>query len=145
MMIYKTDRERNAYYAALVDGEGGIGIVQAWQPKGKRQHQLRIRTWNTKPAPLYLGKKYFGGNISEQHKERIKSLFVWTLTGYKALSFLTKILPFMQIKHEQAKLAIEFMALPRFSRCEGGPIALPKKDWDEREGFSLAIKKLNHI
>ena len=81
--------------------------------------------------------KIIGGNISKSpdNRENSSELFKLRLYCNEAKKFLEKILPYLKIKKEQAKLAIEFQ-----SKMEKGKRTIPK---DEQEKYRTLINSFN--
>lgn len=115
-----------AYTAGLFDGEGSVMILA--EPNVK--HRLRIKIANTDHAIINWIQSNFGGSISDNLAETRKrkpnenDAWDWRLNGKEARDFLLLIQPFLKIKHEQARLAIEFQefiqVLPYgYKRIEG--------------------------
>lgn len=101
-----------AYAAALIDGEGHIGIVKRLSQNNT--YCLRIEVANTfKAMPDWLLSK-FGGGISKKVKgqttgvDNRKDSYVWFCSTRTACSFLKLVLPYLIVKKEQAKIALEF-------------------------------------
>lgn len=99
------------YIAGLLDGEGCITIEKS-KRKGKRNFSfdLRVTIVNKCKKVLELIHQQFNGSlIPRNHTKPQHSIcWTWTITSNKAKEFLNLILPFMVIKKEEAKVAIEF-------------------------------------
>ena len=140
-MVNKLER---SYFAALVDGEGTIGITTTG-PKDKKYHQLVVKVSNTYPAPIYRAKELWEGYVYSTQRGRKKRIYIWSLTGYKAAKFLTDILPYMQIKHQQATVAIEYMTLPSGPKVFTRKNPTPASVIAERRRYASEIKRLNRM
>lgn len=115
-----------AYAAGLFDGEGSVLILAEQDAK----HRLRIKVANTDHAVINWLQSIFGGisndNLSPTRKRKPneKDAWEWRLNGKEAGQFLVLISPFLKIKREQARIAIEFQeyaqTLPYgYTRTEG--------------------------
>ncbi len=95
-----------AYLAAFVDGEGCIFIDK--EPKA---HRLRVSIGNTFPGIMDWVYFVVGhGSISKKKKREShhKDMWVWSLSGRRAINFLYQIYPYLRIKKLQAEVAFEF-------------------------------------
>jgi len=93
------------YVAGFVDGEGCIGFTRTG---GKRRYVPRISITNTNLEILYNLQSQFGGCISRLSHRKInwKQGYHLTLTSRQAITFITRIEPFLQLKREQAQLIL---------------------------------------
>jgi len=101
-----------AYTAGIIDGEGSIQITRT---KRKDSYngvalEMRVLVGNTKEWLCQWLKMQFGGSVSvwKSQKPNWNPCYVWQLRGQKASEFLGTIKPFLQLKGEQADLAIQF-------------------------------------
>ena len=98
------------YIAGLFDGEGGIYITQKIDKrfsKGILVRNIRCQVANTHKGVLINLQKIFGGTIRLKNHKRG---FTWEIAGQKnVLDFLNKIYPYLIIKKEQVKLAIQYL------------------------------------
>ncbi len=104
----------NEYAAGLVDGEGCISISKS-KRKGYKNYQfyLKVVITNTNKDILNLFQEQFGGSVlNRSHgKKHWTPAYNWQLTCRQAESFLKLILPFLYIKKEEAKVALQFQDL----------------------------------
>ncbi|MGI8640372.1 MAG: hypothetical protein ACR2MG_10570 [Pyrinomonadaceae bacterium] len=107
----KTPNAQNlAYYAGMFDGEGHITIAIS---QGKKQSSfwLQIGITNTFLSLIDELQKDFGiGHFSETSGNRTNVRFckTWRCTSNQAMHVLKCLLPYLRVKKDQAKLAIEF-------------------------------------
>jgi hypothetical protein len=111
-----------AWTAGIIDGEGSIFVMTQKRLDRERDtnYILRVSVQSTDPYMSAELKRMFpdGAEFGVQrrnnpnHSDTLK----WQLNGRKAAKFLTMILPYMRVKHEQAKLAIEFQQLKKHWR-----------------------------
>lgn len=105
--------ESNAYAAGLFDGEGSI-IISARGSRIKSNSQrsiyyhLSISIANTHHGIMEYLRLYYDGLINNGRVTNGKPIWFWTLHSRNAASFLDNILPYLIIKKEEAKIAIEF-------------------------------------
>ena len=96
-----------AYLAGFVDGEGNVMIAEA-ASNGLPSYP-RLTVGQTNPEPLIMLEDRFGGNVhSREIKLERKPMFVWVVQNRRAYEALKNLLPYLTVKREQAKLAIEF-------------------------------------
>ncbi len=111
------DRLDLAYYAGLFDGEGCVDINRHKPQTGKQavQHTLRCHVGMTDEMPIRGYKKIFGGNIHLNPKSKKNpkwsDIWIWTIESNQAKCFLEILVPFLRIKKDQAKVAIEFQQI----------------------------------
>lgn len=105
---WKTPTEL-AYLAGFFDGEGYVGISTDYPKWAKGNSYLRLRVNITQKDKkiLEMIKDIYGGTL---HKGK-DGVHKWYVDGQKAISFLKDVLPFLILKKEQTKLAIEFVSL----------------------------------
>lgn len=102
-----------SYAAGLFDGEGCIHIAKRFTRKGRLRYNLLFNMANNKsPSVLEFMKKLFGGsNIQTVFKKKGNPHWIWFISGYKAEEMLLKLKPYLMIKKEECKLALEFQSL----------------------------------
>lgn len=102
-----------AWIAGIIDGEGSIFVMTQKRKDRERDtnYILRVSVQSTDPyMTRELQRLYPGAEFSVQRDKRpeCSNTLKWQLNGKRAAAFLENILPFMRVKHEQAKLAMEF-------------------------------------
>lgn len=130
-----------AYAAGLFDAEGHVSIT-----KSKRKHcisphyELSINLTSTNWPILNWFKNNFGGCISRDKRKR-KPCFQWTTSTNVAANFLQKIIPDLQIKKLQVRLALQFQAEIRknYKHCR-----ITLESLQHREQFRNQIFIFNH-
>ena len=151
-------KEFYAYYAGLFDGEGTVYIYrQDWNKYKDKEwfrnrksnsspsYRLSVKITNTNKDCLEFIQKRLGGTIYA-YKDRRSSLgktqYTWNIYANNALRLLSKMLPYLIIKEEQAKVAIKFQ-MRKQSEDIGGNIKLTEEQLQWREKQRLLIKELN--
>jgi len=103
------------YVAGFFDGEGCVNIYQTKKgvKKDRIGYQLTTSIFNSDKEVVEKLKKSLGGyiQIRKRNTDKWKDGYVWRLITNHASKFLKEILPFLIIKKEQAKVAIEFQEL----------------------------------
>lgn len=95
------------YAAGFFDGEG---CVNCSVNKGGSPF-VRILVVNTNIEVLEKLQETWGGDINANYKskEHWKQAYTWRLSHSAAAKFLEDISPFLIVKEQQAKLALEFV------------------------------------
>jgi hypothetical protein len=102
-----------AYLAGFVDGEGYISLKRDFHNyRGEKVIYFTavLKVANTNKEIIEWCKASFGGWIYKRiwkNGENHKDAYCWQLTGSNLEPFLKKILPYLKIKKEQAKLVLE--------------------------------------
>jgi hypothetical protein len=103
------DEATRGYLAGFFDGEGSIVICKGKTRLGYQTYRLRITTSQVVPEPINLFKKHFGGLI--QLRPRVgkhRDIFAWEQHSQKAVSTLEELYPYLIVKKQQAKFAIDW-------------------------------------
>jgi hypothetical protein len=114
-----TDKVDWAYLSGLFDGEGTFSI---YHHKGQSSNgnpydstAIRIEITNTKIQLMEWLVKHFGGQYYHHRRASAKHniAYGWRPKGRKnSEQLLLNILPYLVIKKEQAKIALEYVRLP---------------------------------
>lgn len=125
-----------AYTAGILDGDGSFSLLL---------HRTTTKsTWRSFYAPcIQLSNAFkgmseflhenFGGSlrIKKPQKDHHKILYVWSLRSREGCKkMIEKIMPYLVLKKDQAKLILEFLNIDHF-------------DQHECEKFNLKMKTLN--
>ena len=95
-----------AYAAGLIDGEGCVLIQQS---KGETYHHLVTIGMTEKALPvLRQMQREWGGAVKRARPatEKWDAAYAWTVAGDAATTLLTDTMPFLILKHEQARIAL---------------------------------------
>ena len=105
-----------AYCAGVIDSDGCI-TIKTRKVSSKRGKKVNQRSYSAsvfvrqvEPGAINLLHSIFGGSI-RTHKPSIaggRSLYHWEVTHGGAIQCAKALLPFLRIKHEQAKILQEF-------------------------------------
>lgn len=138
-------REKLAYLAGIIDGEGSIML---WKAKGdpilRGQFNLRINVTSTDKCLIDWIFENFGGHCyecnspSRQCQPKWKKQYTWTVPRPSILDFLIDIHPFLVIKKERCEVAIKFRKT--FAKRERN---LSKETFDLRFSLYQQMKHLN--
>lgn len=103
------DKIKAAYCAGVIDSDGCITIAKRRTPKGwTYPPKIFVRQVERGAVDLLLS--LFGGNL-RMHPPSTpggRDLWQWEVTHRRAIRVAGIILPFLRIKHEQAKILLEF-------------------------------------
>lgn len=134
-----------SYLAGFFDGEGSISISRIKGKLGRNDiFVVLISISNTNPEILSYICKEFGGNF-HQTKHQIKdgykrkNIYKWSASSKIAENFLSKILPYLILKKEQANMALEFQKTLK----RKGNQRLSVDELDYRKMVKLKIMELN--
>ena len=132
-----------AYAAGLFDAEGSVSITKSKRKRCISPHyELHINLTSTNWPILNWFKNNFGGCISRDKRKR-KACFQWTTSTNVAANFLQKIIPDLQIKKLQVRLAPQFQAEIRkrknYKHCR-----ITLESLQRREQFRNQIFIFNH-
>jgi hypothetical protein len=110
-----------AYVAGIVDGEGCIDLhVNGKRKCGKNNYAIRLTVGNTNQWVIEMLHMQFGGHVSIGRKKDTNPLhskvYVWEVSSLKAYKVLNLVIPFLQIKKQQALLAIQYQNRRKHSR-----------------------------
>lgn len=131
-----------AYLAGFFDGEGSIGLAKSRTGKvGPYHYELRIAVAQVNPSPLYKFADLFGGSVHKQFPKKphlgSKPLYKWGVSSDKAYRALVAMLPYLDVKYEEAKIGIKFQEskLPKWTR-------LTDKERLRHEALYLQLRSL---
>lgn len=106
--------EQWAYLAGIIDGEGCICIhgQKCWNRKRTKRYTyytLFLTVGNTSYRLLKWLHDNFGGSLAPaKKKENRRQVWHWNTASKHAEDILTRVLPYLVIKKDQAELALEF-------------------------------------
>ena len=95
------------YLAGLFDGEGTISLGRRGRGVG-----LKVMVEMTDREGVDAFAQCFGGKtkiLARRTKGR-RIIYRWTATGQSASGPLRRLLPYLRVKHEQAQVALEYLA-----------------------------------
>lgn len=135
-----------SYIAGLFDGEGCISSSCQWI-KGKYEKypriSIQITITNQDRGCLDFVCEEFGGVVRLKEK-KLNNCFAWVLIGKRPMqAFLRAVSPYLIVKLEQAKLALEFIGTLRGDNL--GCVPLSKKVHDKRLAIHRELKRLKRI
>lgn len=102
-----------AYLGGFFDGEGSVFIGRLKRPSGNPSYRINVSCAGTVKEPIEMYRKLFSKSRQElifrsKKNPKYKPYWMWMATGHLAAEFLRIILPYLVIKKEQARLALEF-------------------------------------
>lgn len=98
-----------SYTAGIFDGEGCVDIYSAMSNKNSKNLSFMLRVVISQKDGKIMNwlKDRFGGYVRQERKGKF-SIYRWDIRSQKAHDFLSLIYPFLIIKKEQVKIALEF-------------------------------------
>ena len=116
-----------AYIAAIMDGEGSFSVTRSTikdrQGRPYNAFDCKVMVSNTSKILIDWISERFGGTyrLSVKHiskkarangQKSLKPCYRWTVEGYEnQVVFMLRLLPYLVIKLEQAKIALEFAGM----------------------------------
>ena len=102
-----------SYLAGIIDGEGCI-TIGAGRKETCINYNAIVSVQNTSKKLIDWLQSKFGGQVylSKKATEKTKAAWMWRLTQKKAIEILLlAVLPYLIIKHEQAKVLLAYVRL----------------------------------
>lgn len=105
------------YLAGLIDGEGHIGVTKGCRYWGETKYpaySLQISIANNDLGLMQYLIKHFGGvyYVHTRKNPNARVGYIWHPKGHKNKEqLLLAVIPYLVIKPEQAKLALEFLRM----------------------------------
>ncbi len=138
------------YMAGLFDGEGCIQLRKSQPRKANRsitpKYDLHVSIALTRSSDLlYRVRNTFGGSISEPNERnpKWKPIVIWDATTRDAYMFLKFIYPYLIIKKEEAKIAIDYYENnPTVYATKNGT---PQGILDYRESVYKKLQELKRV
>lgn len=135
-----------SYIAGFIDADGCISFnsCKAKTFHGK-SHSPRISGFSIDRHVLDFIQAAFGGGINaSQGKSSLKRIhYRWSLSGDNAVACVRKLLPFLRIKKEQAKLLCRFDDERLFHKRGNKKNKIPIEEFLRREDLAVRSKYLN--
>lgn len=133
--------EELAYAAGFLDGEGTIYIAK------DPHYNIKVQASVTDPnVPQWL-KKTFGGSVSFSASKDLnrRDIWRWYIVKRKARRFLEAIHPYLKIKHEQARLALELHGGDGLiSGYVADRVDMTEEELSRRESLKRRISDINY-
>lgn len=131
-------RDLLSYVAGIIDGEGCIGVHKERKyQSGTTKYRMRVIVGNCDKRLVVFLRNNFGGSISNRNTRGNRQVaYAWELSANQAKRFLDMILPYLFLKKDQAKAAIEF---------QGNGLPMRKATPEEASKRSLLILKLRRL
>lgn len=130
-----------AYIAGVIDSDGCIQACKLTSGSGHYRAELHVIQKNIAIIDFLYSR--FEGSVNvvnRQHKSGLKNYIRWMITGTRMANILKNCLPYLVLKKEQAKLAIELqsMLVPK-----GRARKLPVEAIERRKYIAFKMKSLN--
>ncbi len=136
-----------AYAAGVIDSDGCIGAYNTRPKLDTRsahfQVTVRVAMYDDRVIDFFKDNFPEGTTHQENRKTTRKPVLVWQARNKKAEEFLTKILPYLVGKRDQADLVLEFCELRRETKANHkSGVRYPKEILDMYQGRVDALKAL---
>lgn len=132
---YSPSLTDSVYLAALIDGEGTVIIRLARYPHQDR-YGLQVAVSNTYEPVLRWAEETFGGKTALIVRTRAdwRPCYRWVVSGTTAYHVLTRVEPFMKIKHAQTRIALEFQErMLQYKAGRWKRLESTEQDWREEQ------------
>jgi hypothetical protein len=144
--LNKKHLKQRAYLAGFVDGEGCITIVRsAGQARCKIGYSIRVDVGQKDGKLMDLLYGLYNGHVCQELKDGKFAHYRWTVYGKSAYKILHDIEPFLIIKREQARLAMEFFDRSLKRREDSGRYSLTPEVIERNDSDWSKIRKLHKI
>ena len=137
------DKTLLAYTAGIIDGEGSISIARQSREKhiAGYSHRVQVCVTSTNEWLCQWLRLNWGGNVykgTTKTKPHYKQAWKWTIVTNKSINFLEAILPYLNLKRDEAELAIQWQQIKR--KRGSRHITSNELMWDDSQ--SLLMKEL---
>jgi len=140
-------KEIIAYLAGIIDGEGFLEIRKVTTSVGNICYSGRMSFFMQDKAPAELFAKVFGGKLLTTKMNK-KDYYGIAIGGNKLERILIKLLPYLQVKKQEAEYALEliknrkeFPARPIFKNGKfRGTQEVPRKIQKKREKLFMLCR-----
>jgi hypothetical protein len=97
-----------AYLAGVIDSDGYV-TIQRTRHAGRTYYGARIGVSGTRRQPHDLAASLWGGTVSRYTPKNLRhrAQFQWSRSGVAAATAINEVLPFLRVKAEQARIALE--------------------------------------
>ena len=131
------DEERfYIWLAGFVDGDGMITIN-----RGTKDDHIELMLGNTNEEVIrYIHERLKVGSVSARLSIKAihKQSFYYKTTGFDAAPIIENIMPYLRIKHKQARVALDFQSTKTHTRC-----LVPLEIQLRRDQLVKEIRELN--
>ena len=134
-----------AYIAGFLDGEGCFSLVPRKKGGKVNGYFVRVNVVNTNRAIIVWMREIFGGNLYMRKRQKKNHKVAWSLTlsEVQAGALLRRVLPYLRVKQQQAKLLLAYRE--SVVACYHYPdrLGLPVRIQTERDRMYREIRRLN--
>lgn len=139
----KSDEVINAYIAGIIDGEGHISINRTKSCPQRRinpRYQAEVVVVNTDIRLIEFLVENVGGSYCKRKKvkEWHKYTYAWKIVSTKARDFCARLIPYLFLKKEQAKLIVKL-----YEECNFNIRVLTEEETKKRDLIYQQIAALN--
>jgi hypothetical protein len=136
-----------AYCAGIVDGEGCISIRRFKNSRRNIRYSLHLEVNQTRPEAILLMRSVLGGRVNFVPRNgKYSGRWFWSSDSGHAAEILIKLLPYLTIKLEEAKLAIDFQSKKLVKSGERSfKLGLTQEELEWREQQYQKMKNLKRV
>lgn len=150
-----------SYCAGVIDSDGCIGVrrltyaMRVVGDSGQPTYSERVAVKQVERQAIDLLRETFGGSfgVDKPSAKRGRPLYRWEVKDRKAAACLEALLPFLRIKHEQAKNCLLLRAVKEQSkvarvangRGHAGASVRPAHLGDAMQAHYETAKRLNSV
>ncbi len=125
------------YFAGIVDAEGSFGIKKS-KGKASPAYSIRFKIEMNESEILYLFSNEFGGNVRVTGRKT----HTYEISGKLLLSFLDKMLDYIILKKDEAKVLLDFIELQKKHSLLPRKRVKPQDQIDDMEQLYLQCRKM---
>ena len=146
--ITNLSNEDIAYIAGLIDGEGSIYIASVGPNRRKTVYPIVVVAMTNMAVIQWLTKVTKTGTIKVHNSTSLKRYpymkiqYRWQLFGKRAQLLCSRILPYLKVKNQQARLILDFPCDMRIGR---GRKLIDTDVNETRLSLREQVNGLNHI
>lgn len=129
-----------AYLAGIVDGEGSFGIY--WI-NGSWSARLAVNMQD--PEAMLLMKQCYPEGTFACYQKTAKAAFYLTYSNNRAYHITRELLPFLVIKHQQAKIVLSYLVHKRRKPGTHGDCATCRRFADKLHAQRDSAKGVNSV
>lgn len=135
-------RELVIWAAGFIDGEGSVGFITRREADRRAEpFTFCLSATNRNVPALRRLQDLFGGSLNQarQTKEKWATCHMWRASGANAAGALKQMQPYLVVKSEQARVALEFAELRKASSRS----PLTPEERQRREALFAEMRELN--
>lgn len=140
-----------AYLAGVIDSDGYISAANSTH-KGRRYFGAAVGIAGTRRDPHDLAAGFFGGSVRiyypKDGRAHHRPQYQWQRYGRSAVPVISAVLPYLRVKAEQARLALELQETvdeARVMRSHEDPFPWFGPDYDPTDGLAYMADEVRAL